>query len=76
MTRTNFLPISIETCHEAQVDCLIIEGKMSEDFGPWKKDESRTLVFNFELGTVSEMNDEGIELNKVNIKLTVKEDNA
>jgi len=64
-----FLPITVDEVHEVQIDCLIISGKMLQNFGPWKLNEYKVLTFNFDNGSVVEYNDEGIAINKINIKL-------
>lgn len=68
----NFLPITVEACHESTIECLIIEGKMKEDFGPWIKNEDRTLTFNFEDGTATEYNNYGEII--LQIKFHLEED--
>lgn len=52
-----FLPINVETLHEADLSCLTVEGVMEKDFGPWKKGEKYYLIFDFDNGTVTEYND-------------------
>lgn len=69
--RENFLPISIDTIHENQLDLLIIEGKMLRDFGLWKKDEELTLIFNFEIGKCSQLNSDGETVKSVDFELKV-----
>lgn len=66
-----FLPISIDELHENTLDCLIVEGTMTKDFGPWKKGEDRTLTFNFEKGTVTEHDNWGVVKMEVNIGIVV-----
>lgn len=68
---TRFLPISIDSCHESIIECLIIEGIMLEDFGPWSRGTAITLTFNFEDGTVTSYDDNGNIINQVRIKLKV-----
>lgn len=67
-----FLPIKLETLHENQLNCLIVEGKMIRNFGSWKRHEERTLTFDFENGTVIEYDDEGKVLAKADLELRVK----
>ena len=67
-----FLPITIDTLHENQIDCLIVEGTMTRDFGPWLKGEERCLTFNFEKGTVTDFDDEGVAIVSVELELIAK----
>jgi hypothetical protein len=69
MTDWPLLPILARTMHEDQLDCLILEGIMKRDFGPWKKDEFRSLTFDFVRGTVMEYDDNGEVLKSVRLKL-------
>lgn len=71
MSKENFLPISIEVCHESLVECLIIEGQMKENFGPWNKSDKVTLTFNFEDGTATEYNDDGDVVDQVKFHLAI-----
>jgi hypothetical protein len=47
MTVWPLLPIESDTMHEAELDCLILDGIMTRDFGPWKQGERRCLTFDF-----------------------------
>jgi hypothetical protein len=72
MIEMNFLPITVKFLHEAVLDCLIVEGKMKENFGPWMKDEEKILTFNFEEGSVTEFADDGVMVNSVAIGIRIK----
>ena len=67
-----FLPISIDTLHEAVLDCLLVEGVMLRDFATWKKGEKQILTFNFEEGHVSEHDDDGGIIKQVDIDIVVR----
>lgn len=52
-------PLTIEKLHEDQLNCLIIEGTMLIDFGPWKQGEKRCLTFDLVMGRVIEYGEDG-----------------
>ena len=54
------LPLTISDLINDSVTCLIVEGVMSRDFGPWKKGEQKCLTFNFEEGIVREYCNDGV----------------
>lgn len=68
-----YLPIEVEDVYDSVVDCLIIGGKMKQDFGPWGIGSTRNLTFNFVKGIAQEFDDNGLELATVNFNLTVRE---
>lgn len=66
-----FLPITIDVCHDSCVDSTIIEGVMKEDWGLWKKDQALILNFDFVKGTATVYNDNGEPTESVNFALVV-----
>lgn len=70
----DFLPIDINSFHESTLECLIIEGTMTRDFGPWKAGEYRTLSFNFDKGQVEEYDEHGVRLHAFFLKLSCGEE--
>lgn len=67
--KEDFLPITIGAVHDAELSSLIIEGVMTKDFGPWKKDENRILTFDFEKGEITEQDGLGEILARVSIQI-------
>lgn len=65
----SFLPMTIGDVHETLIDCLMIEGEFTEDFGPWKKGYKTIITWNFEKGVAEEFNDAGELINSVNLIL-------
>lgn len=68
----HFLPIATDFLHEDQINCLIVEGTITRDFGPWQKGEKRTLTFDFDKGTATEYDTDGSVLVDVKLELVVK----
>jgi len=74
MTNTTFdawrlFPITIEKLHENHLDCLIIEGVMLDDFGPWKQGARQCLTFDLIGGRVVEYGVDGNEVHVAMLRL-------
>ena len=67
----SFLPMTVERCHESLIDCFMIEGEFTENFGPWTEGHKTTIVWDFEAGNAKELNDEGEVINSTDISLAI-----
>ena len=68
------IPMTVNQVYESALDCLLVEGRMTENFGPWHRYDFKTLTFDFVSGVVSEYDDNDNLLVSCKLKLGAGEE--